>query len=609
MEESSSAVAQPICGNSTPAFADHPWLMVFGPGSSRRILLPDDGELTVGSDVACTVCLNGDGLVPFHAVIQFGAEEVRLLASPAGGLLLLNDEPVDDSRPLASGDAITIGPFTLVFHDRAGRGTRRAVLAYGAFRTRLRQEVERCLRAKGSLGVVALRLGGVDSGEPAVAVGAALASVRQIDVVGWDGGREILIALPETGDSVMVPAGRVLAAVGSVLADARAGVAQCPVDAHDADGLIAGARNAAFKAGVGVVASVASSVVSISLGDRPLLAADPAMRRLLALVERLASSDLPVLIEGETGVGKEMVALALHEGSDRRGRPFLAINCAAVTETLFESELFGHERGAFTGATATKKGQLEMAQGGTVLLDEIGDCPLHVQPKLLRVLETRRIARVGAVVELPIDVRILAATNRNLEDEVEAGRFRRDLFFRLATARVTVPPLRERPLDVPVLARDFLSRAFDSRGRRPPDLSPEAMRRLVLHDWPGNVRELRSLMEFCAATVEVDVLQAHHLPDSVARAAARWLAEVDDGSRAQGAAPSRFGPLDTRLQRSLGDEIRELEKTRILQALAATGGVRVEAARLLGMPLRTLVTRLAQFGINQPGRRMPPRAD
>ena len=588
--------------------ADRPWLMVFRAGSSELLPLPDEGEAILGAGPLATVLLQDPGLLPVHATLRLGAADVVLLPA-ADAPLLLNDEPLAEPRALASGDSITLGSISLVFHDRPGRGTRRALLDPGPFRTRLRQEVERCLRSRGSLAVIVVRLGRAAPGDLVAAVEAVGASLRQVDVISWDGAAEIAVILPETAEAAVLPTRRALEAALPHVPGVRAGYSLCPTDAHDVDGLLTGARNAASTAVTGDVAAVSSVIVRYAVGERPLLAADPAMRRLLELVERLAASDLPVLVEGETGVGKEMVALALHEWSARQGRPFLAINCAAVAETLFESELFGHERGAFTGAATTKKGLLEAAQGGTVLLDEIGECPPHVQPKLLRVLETRRVARVGAVVERPVDVRIVAATNRDLEGDVLSGRFRRDLYYRLASARLTVPPLRDRPLDVPVLARDFLEAAFAAKGRNTPSISTDAMRRLVLHDWPGNVREVKNLMDFCAATMDGDILLPQHIPVEVARNAAPWLAGDPQGALGAALSGGGFEPFERRRHMRLADEVRELQRTRILQALTATDGVRVEAARLLSMPLRTLVTRLSEFGINPPGRGSGPGKD
>jgi DNA-binding NtrC family response regulator len=327
---------------------------------------------------------------------------------------------------------------------------------------------------------------------------------------------------------------------------------------------------------------------ALRVGDRSIVVVDPTMQSLFALVERLSASDLPVLVSGETGAGKDVVAEALHAWSSRRGRRLVALNCAAVTDTLFESELFGHERGAFSGAVAAKPGLLESADGGTIFLDEVGDCSLAVQAKLLRVLETKRVARVGSVVERSVDVRLVAATNRDLEEDVAAGRFRRDLYYRLSAAAVIVPPLRDRPLDVPVLAAALLDAACTKLGRAPMRISPEAMNHLRGHAWPGNVRELRNLMEYVAATEPGDRVEEAHVAARLARVEA-----PSDGPRVA-VAKSGSGTF-----RNLYEEIRELERTRIAEALAATGGVRVRAAELLGVPLRTFVTKMKEHGIGR----------
>ncbi len=315
------------------------------------------------------------------------------------------------------------------------------------------------------------------------------------------------------------------------------------------------------------------------------------MKRLFALVQKLALSDIPVLVMGETGAGKEIVAAALHAWSARGDQRLVSINCAALSEALFESELFGYERGAFSGAYATKIGLLESAQGGTVFLDEIGELSLAMQAKLLRVLETRTLTRVGAVAERPIDVRIVGASNRNLEQDVAAGRFRQDLYFRLNAATVVVPPLRDRRLDVHPLARAFLEDSCARLARSPMSLSDDVLLRLAQHPWPGNVRELRNLMEYVAATVQGDVVEERHLPARLGESAGAQAPPANG----QGGGASALSPPP--VFRNLYDEIRELERTRLEQALAAAGGVRVKAAALIGMPLRTLVTKLKEHGL------------
>jgi DNA-binding NtrC family response regulator len=288
-----------------------------------------------------------------------------------------------------------------------------------------------------------------------------------------------------------------------------------------------------------------------------------------------------VLIQGETGVGKEIAAAAIHHLSKRQGKPFVSVNCAALPESLVESELFGHERGAFSGAVAAKTGLLETANSGTIFLDEIGELPLPIQAKLLRVLETQRLMRVGDVRERPINVRIVAATNRDLQTEVAANRFRKDLFFRLGAARLTLPPLRDRRRELPVLARALLAEACIRIEREPIEISSAAMYRLQAYSWPGNVRELRNLMDFVAATVEGSTLLPLHIEEQLA----------ETGSLEPVAAalpqPTRFRPIE--------EELRELERQRMAEALTAAKGVYTHAAELISMPIRTFTNKLKLY--------------
>jgi transcriptional regulator with PAS, ATPase and Fis domain len=231
-----------------------------------------------------------------------------------------------------------------------------------------------------------------------------------------------------------------------------------------------------------------------------LLGASPRMRELFADLARIASSEVTVLIEGETGTGKELVAESLHRESSRADKPFVVFDCGAVTPTLVESELFGHERGAFTGAVAARAGVFEQADGGTIFLDELGELPKELQPKLLRVLEKREVRRIGGQRSVPVDVRVVSATNRKLSVEVARGNFRQDLYFRLAGAHVTVPPLRDRREDLPLLVEHFLRRAVP--GRSGSEIAPQVWEMFLAHRWPGNVRELRNAVERWAVTPE-----------------------------------------------------------------------------------------------------------
>ena len=476
------------------------------------------------------------------------------------------------------------------------------VVDLASVQRRLREEIERCVRNQGRTAVLVVDVRGLDGLQPAGrAADVIRQAVRIVDVVGWEAGPEVVVVLPDTGENADTPARRILAGLAEFAPRTRLGIALCPSDAQEAGDLVTGARQAAQAAAEGGFSRVSAYARPLLGGRSSIIAVDPGSRRLLDLVERLARSDLPVLVTGETGVGKELVARALHEWSARHDRPMVTINCAALAETLFENELFGHERGAFTDAGAAKPGLLESARGGTVLLDEVAECAPRIQAKLLRVLETGRASRLGSVVEREVDVRIVAATNCDLVVEMTAGRFRRDLFFRLGAAAVFVPPLRDRKLDIPVLARAFLDGACLKTGRSPMVIAPEALRRLVLHPWPGNVRELRNLLDFCASVVDGDVLEPAHLPPDIAGSTAPWLARTAPVRGPGPAGPtSAFEPFEGRRHRAIHEEIASLERTRIRESLAAAGGVQVRAAHLLEMPLRTFVTKRKDYAITGP---------
>ena len=316
-----------------------------------------------------------------------------------------------------------------------------------------------------------------------------------------------------------------------------------------------------------------------------LIGASPAIEEVRQLVEKLASTRTTVLVTGESGTGKEVVARAIHARGDRRDQPFVAINCGAIPEGLIESELFGHEKGSFTGAVGAKPGLFEVAGSGTLFLDEVGELPSPVQVKLLRVLQERRIRRVGGQSDISVSARIVAATNRDLEAEVRAGRFREDLFYRLNVIQVRMPPLRERAGDLPLLAEHFLERFAGELGRRKAVLSPEALRLLQAHAWPGNIRELANVLERAATLAEGDVIEPAVFPPSLRGSPA----EIPPG-------PAAELPTDGL---DLQAHLDAIERRLLEQALERTSGVKTEAARLLSLTFRSLRYRLAKYGIGE----------
>jgi transcriptional regulator with GAF, ATPase, and Fis domain len=318
----------------------------------------------------------------------------------------------------------------------------------------------------------------------------------------------------------------------------------------------------------------------------------PIFRRVLAEVELVARADSTVLLVGETGTGKELIARALHDQSRRASRPFIAVNCAALPETLVESELFGYEKGAFTGAMARKPGKFELANHGTLFLDEVGDLPGQAQAKLLRVLQEREVQRVGGTRAEPINVRLVAATNKDLSAGVQAGSFRTDLFYRLNVFPIRLPALRERPDDIAPLAQHFLGRFADRQHKRVPRLSPEALDRLTAYDWPGNVRELQNVVERAIILCRDGVIG----PDLISLQPPRDRPDTP---------PREPAPSEDRVPGRAGNVIRfrDAERHAILRALELAGwriSGRAGAADILGLKATTLHAKMKKLGIRRP---------
>jgi two-component system, NtrC family, response regulator HydG len=302
-----------------------------------------------------------------------------------------------------------------------------------------------------------------------------------------------------------------------------------------------------------------------------MIGASPAFRRMLTLVEQVADSSATILIQGESGTGKELVARTIHERSGRRTGPFVAVNCAALPETLLESELFGYEKGAFTGAAGRKEGRFELANGGTLFLDEVADLSLVTQPKILRVLQEGEFERLGGTRTLQVDVRIVAATNQDLADMVKEKRFREDLYYRLNVITVRVPPLRERHEDIRVLAQHYLRVYAAKNGRKLEGFSNEALERLESYAWPGNVRELENLIERTVLLARKDRIDAEDLPEEVAGV--------------------KRPPRDAILE-LVGTPLAEIEQRLLDETLRITGGNKTQAAKLLGIDVRTVARKL-----------------
>jgi transcriptional regulator with PAS, ATPase and Fis domain len=302
-----------------------------------------------------------------------------------------------------------------------------------------------------------------------------------------------------------------------------------------------------------------------------------AMRGLLSLIRKVSPTDSTVLVLGESGTGKELVATSIHENRERKDQPFIKLNCAAIPAELLESELFGHEKGAFTGATKFKPGKFDMANGGTIFLDEIGDMPLSLQAKILRVLQEQEFYRVGGSRTVKVDVRIVASTNKNLERMVQEGTFREDLFYRLNVFTLHLPPLRERKEDIPLLVDYFLQSL-----PKKVEISSVALQMLIVYSWPGNIRELKNTIESAAVIAENSYIEPAQLPSKI-------VGVFNSNGQTDLKLPTNL-PLD--------DRLREIEKSMIIEALRKTGGVQVRATELLGINQRSLWHRIKKHNID-----------
>jgi transcriptional regulator with PAS, ATPase and Fis domain len=308
-------------------------------------------------------------------------------------------------------------------------------------------------------------------------------------------------------------------------------------------------------------------------GFENIIGNSPAMRAVFEKIRLVADTRSTVLIVGESGTGKELVARAIHQQSSRCRRAFVPVNCAAIPETLVESELFGYEKGAFTGAAARKQGLFQTAEGGTLFIDEIGELPMGLQAKLLRALENRKVMPVGSTQEVDVDVRLVAATNRNLHEQVEKKQFREDLYYRLKVVELQLPPLRDRPEDIPLLIRHFIDQIAEENGRPMREMTPKALEALQAYDWPGNVRELRNLLESIIVLSVKEQIELADLPEQISKVkSARAVIQS-------------------------GMTMAAIEKEAIRRTLEETGGRRGETAEILGISVRTLHRKIKEYDL------------
>ncbi|MCJ8502760.1 sigma 54-interacting transcriptional regulator [Desulfatitalea alkaliphila] len=429
------------------------------------------------------------------------------------------------------------------------------------------------------------RVEGVDDGTGAVEriqqgpVDLILMDVRMARMSGIDALKEIKAYNPAIPIIIMTAYSSVASAVEAL----KAGAYDYLIKPLDFDALKISITRAREHAGLKAENRQLKAKLGAGFHADNIIGRSPAMKALLDTLAMAAPAEATVLIAGESGTGKELIARSIHFNSPRRDNPLVVVNCAAIAETLLESELFGHEKGAFTGADRTRPGRFEQADGGTLFLDEVSETTPTMQAKLLRAIQEREVQRVGGRQTLHVDVRILAATNRDLAKEVAEGRFREDLFYRLNVITLEVPPLRRRSDDIPLLAQHFLKRYAAKNRKTVKGFSPQAMDLLLKHDWPGNVRELENAVERAVILMTGDYITEKELPATIAAAE-----EKNDIDQAKGAAEATAAAVDRPLE--------EIEREAILAAVAAAGGNKSEAARRLGITRKTLHNKLKQYG-------------
>jgi DNA-binding NtrC family response regulator len=545
-------------------------------------------HLIVGRTAPADVIVPDDSLSRQHArfLLLDGALLVEDLGSTNGTWI---GGEVVTTGTVASGANVLLGNVTAVLHMLVG-ATHDRVEGHDEFLLAVEHEHRRGRQFKRPFCVLMIAARHPPGQLIHDWLSALIGFLRPVDRVALFGFGTLEILLPELDRaSALAMVSQVRKASATELV---CGVAAYPETATSVDALLAACFGELERAQRREVDE--SDADAKPADTRPdLIAASPSMRDVLALAQRLAASTLPVLVHGETGVGKEVLCRLIHEASVRSSKSFVAVNCAAIPTHLVESTLFGHVKGAFTGASQPREGLFEAADGGTLLLDEIGDLPLAIQATLLRVLENGTVMRVGETRERTVDVRVLAATNRDLEAMVERDEFRSDLFYRLNGARLDIPPLRERRSDILPLAERFL--ADVCADGRVASLSEQARDALLGYSWPGNTRELRNTVHRAAVIAQHDVIGAEDLP-----------ARVRGGPRSRAVSPPLDGGEEPSPQRLLRDGesfracLERLESSVLREALTAAGGNQSEAARRLDMPRRTLVHKIKTLGLRNP---------
>jgi len=576
-------------------------LLVYHRGGTELVELGPGARQIIGRASPSDVQIDDDSLSRQHAcftLLEDGGVHVEDLGSLNG--TWVQGERVTEGVARV-GDEVMLGRVIITIGEHAPEASLLpGLMVYERLRSHLEDEVVRARFFGRSAAILMVRASGRENVHVSRWLSRVQAELRPIDKVCLYSLEAVAVLLPEATLGLACDIAQRISEPKDGSPTLLVGVAASPETATSAEKLVEACRAAMQRAAPGRSVHVMPGgpwTWGGPSGQGPLLelpvVESAAMRQVFMTVTRLARSSIPVLLQGETGTGKEVIARALHEQSPRRARPMICVNCGAIPQQLVESTLFGYERGAFTGAAQQQKGIFEAAEGGTVFLDEVGELPLPAQAALLRVLETRRVTRVGSTKEIDVDVRLIAATHRDLEAMSAAGTFRLDLLFRMNTMTLDIPPLRDRVEEIEPFAIRFLQLANQANERNIKGIQPDALALLKRYPWSGNVRELRNAIERAVVIAEGDSIGVQDLPERV-RASGRVHQAAKEITVAPDVVPANdAGGLRARMQ--------GYEAQVIVSALREAQWNQTEAARKLEMPLRTLVHRMKVLGIKKLG--------
>ncbi len=556
----------------------------------------DEGRnIIVGRSHPADFTISDTSLSRQHASLELVSGEVWVEDLGSTNGTWIEDVEIERHK-MTPGEELTLGAVSLTIHKLgADEGADSGLESHDRFLKTLKAEIARAGLFAKTLALLHIRGSKTEAGHVNRWLSVVRKQMRDFDVAALYSNDTIELLLPETESPAAVALAEKLTIAAPAL---RCGVGVFPEHATSPDELLEVTRTALESTSdtdpvcLAPPSTGRSKVTRTLVDDQVPVAESPAMVRVFESARRFATTSMPVLIRGETGTGKEVVAQTIHDASERRDKPMICVNCGAIPSQLVESTLFGHEKGAFTGANQRAKGVFESADGGTVFLDEIGEMPLPAQAALLRVLETHRFSLIGSTKEIEVDVRVIAATHRNLEQASADGEFRKDLYYRLDAMAVNIPPLRKRRDDIAPLVERFIQHANAKNDLQVASIEDEAMTLITEYSWPGNVRELRNAIVRGVVITHVDLITVEDLPERVRQLGrGRQPATAPTASQPENVGSS---PIDLRA------EIASYESSLIRRALEAAEWDRTRAANNLGLPVRTLSHRMQAHGIKKP---------